>query len=83
MEIGVQESRAKEEQLRAGVYYQMVVACLVKWELWSPGLVSQVSWTRVSCCQRGQTSSDGCCCEAERVVGLCDIDRRSRTHISI
>ena len=24
--IGVQEGRAKEEQLRAGVYYQMVVA---------------------------------------------------------
>ena len=56
---------------------------LGKWELWSPGLVSQISWTRVSCCQRGQPSSDGCCCETEQVFGLRDIDHRSRTHISI
>ena len=76
--IGVQEGRAKEEQLRAGVFYQKVVSgSLSEWELWSTGLVSQISWARVSCRQCGQLSSDGRCCETVQSVGLCDVGRWS------
>ena len=68
LKFGVQEVRAKEEQFRAGVCYQMVVAAAT-----GNGSYGVQAWFRVSCCQHGQPSSDGCCCEIEQVVGLRDI----------
>ena len=82
--VGVQEGRAKEEQLRAGVYNQMEVAAASEngghgvqaWFHQSLG----PEFLAVKC---GQSSFDDCCCETEQVVCLRDIDRRSRTHISL
>ena len=52
--IGVQEGRVKEEQLRAGVCYQMVVAPSENGSYEVQAWFHKIPWTRVSCCQRGQ-----------------------------